>query len=514
MVTFNRIPSGIKTPGVYVENDSSQASGGAQEQNALIIGVYAGGNGGRVDPDTLHQVVSLGSAADMFGVDSPLYHQIQRYRQNAPAGPMYAIGVRCAVGTAATGTWTVTGTATGAGTIYVYAGDRPHERVPVDVDIGDDQTAVAAAIEAALNAATLYVEGKATLGVMMFGSLWDGAMFHDMRMDYNVRGAVAGEVMPSGISIARTTNIGETVAGAGTISIANAITAMGSASFDFIDCGINDVTNLALLDAALNDTDGRWSYTQQIYGHAFAGYQGTQSELTTYGAALDTQHLSILPVEGQNDTAGGNFDPLSMTPSWAWGAGFMGTVATANMANPARPYKSLEAVGNMAPAVGDRFSPLEIETLLDDGIATVYYTPSGGAHIGRLITTYLTDAVGNPDESYLDYTTPAKLTTINRELILGIGSKFPRAVLVDEVPAGAPGDGTFIDPVVIAGYIAGLYLGWEARGLVEDSDGFIDEMTVTRNSLDPNRVDAYLPSRLSGSLLITALLNSFRFTTS
>lgn len=514
MVTFNRIPTGIKTPGAYVEVDSSQASGGAQAQNALILGIYAGSGSGRVAPDTLHQVASLGDAATKFGADSPIYHQIERYRQNAPVGALYAIGLTVAGGTAPTGTWTVTGTATEARTVYVYVGDRPHERLAVDVAVGDDQTAVAAAIEAAVNGANVYVEGSAALGVHTFISLWNGAVFHDMRMDFNVRGAVGGEVLPAGIAIARTRNIGETIAGGGTISLANAISAMGNVEFDYINCGINDTANLVLLTAALNDATGRWAWNVQKYGHAFAAYQGTQSELTTFGALRDDQHMTVFGVEGQNDFAGGNFDPKSLTPSWAWGAGLMGAVATANMANAARPYRTLKAFGNWAPDPGDQFSDVERENLLDDGIATTYYSSSGGVHIQRCITTYLTDANGNADEAYLDYSTLSKLTVVNRELVLGIEGTFPRSVLVDEVPAGAPADGTFVDTVVLAGYIGGLYLGWEARGLVEDSSGFIDEMTITRTSGNPNRVDAFLPSRITGSLLITALLNSFRFTTS
>lgn len=510
---FSIIPSNVKTPGAYVENDSSQASGGAAEQNALIIGLYMTGTAAGI-VDTLYAVPSTGEAARLFGTGSPIYHQIQRYRQSAPSGTLYAVGASVTGGSAATGSWTVTGTATAAGTIYVYTGDRADERLAVDVAVGDSETVVATAIAAAVTADSAYLTAAGVAGLVTFTARFNSTASHDIRIKYNVLGTTGGEILPAGILIAYTTNMGELAAGAGTISIANAISAMGNVEFDWIGCGINDTTNLALLTMALNDATGRWAWNIKKYGHAFAAYQGTSSELTTFGALRDDQHMTVFGVEGQNDTGGGSFDPKSLTPSWAWGAGIMGAIATANAANAARPYKTLKAFGNIAPDPGDQFNDVERETLLDDGIATTYYSPSGGVHIQRAITTYLTDAAGQADESYLDYTTLAKLTVVNRELTSGIESKFPRAVLVDEVPAGAPSDGTFVDTVVLEGFVGGLYLGWEARGLVEDSAGFIDEMSFTRTAGNPNRVDAFLPSRITGSLLITAMLNSFRFTTS
>jgi len=513
MVAFSNIGTSVKTPGAYVETDNSQATSGAVSQNALIIGLYKA-SAGAAAVDTLYEVTSLSEAARLFAVDTPVYLQIERYRQSAPSGALYAIGVDVAGGNIATGKWTVTGTATAAGTFYVYVGDRAEDRLAVDVAEGDDQTAVAASIASAVVASNSLVTASGALGVLTWSAKYSGVWSHDIRLDYNVRGAAGGEAMPSGISIAKTDNMGELAAGAGTISIANAISAMGNTEFDWIDCGINDTTNLGLLTAALNDTTGRWAWNVKKYGHAFTAYQGTQSELTTYGALLDDQHLTVFGIEGENDTGGGNFDPKSLTPSWVLGAGVMGAVATANMANPARPYRGLKAEGCMAPANGDQFNDVERETLLDDGIATVYYSPSGGVHIQRLITSYLTNALGNADESYLDYSTLAKLTVVNRELVSGLEGTFPRSILVDEVPAGVTPDGSMVDPSIIKGYIGGLYIDWVRRGICEDLAGFQSEMTVTRTVGNANRVDAYLPVRISGSLLIVAALNSFRFATS
>ena len=504
------IPSDLRTPGAYVYTDASQASNNSTTKRALIVGIYAGAGGGRAAvADAIYSVPTLAEAARLFGVDAPIYHMIERYRQNDPIGELHAAGVTVAGGAAATGTWTVTGTATEARTFYCYVGDRSRERIAVDVDSGDDQTAVAAAIAAAVVATSnIYVEATNVAGALTWTSLWNGAQFHDIRIRYNERGAAGGEILPAGISIAYTANLGEASAGSGTVDLTNVIAAMGDLPFDFVITGITDDTNLDLLEAEL---DSRWGYSRQIYGHAFGAYQGTQGELTTYGNARNSEHSTIFGVEGQNDTAGGNYDPKSRTVTWAWAAGIAGAIAQANRNSAARPYKTLQAAGNVAPAEADRFTGAEVETLLSDGIATTYYNAAGEVFIQRAITTYQTNDASAPDTAYLDYTTPAKLTEVNRDLVNGIESKFPRAVLVNEVPAGAPADGSFVDPEVIKGYILGLYVGWIKDGLCEDLAGFQDELTVTRDGSDPNRVNVFAPVRLTGSLLVTAVTNSFRF---
>jgi phage tail sheath gpL-like len=267
----------------------------------------------------------------------------------------------------------------------------------------------------------------------------------------------------------------------------------------------------------MNDATGRWSYDSKIYGHVFMGKQATQSELVTYGALVDDQHFSCFGVEGSDDGgAVGVYDPLSLTASWAWGAGVMGAIAVANRANAARPYLKLEVRGNMAPAPGDRFNKIEVETLLGEGIATTYYTQSGSVHIQEAITTYTTDAGGEDDDAYREYTTISKLTETNRDLENHLSTKYPRAVLTDDpLPPGAPSDGTYVAPSTIEGGILGRYREWIRLGYCRDYDGYADELVVKRNfqdgTGDRNRVDIFNPARMTGSLTKTATRTSFRF---
>jgi phage tail sheath gpL-like len=512
MVTFDRIPTGIQTPGAYLEMDSSQASGGAVTKRALLIGEYANGGGDAAVEDHIYAVPTLAEAERLFSKGSATYDMIERYRQNDPSGELYAAATTPAGGAAATGKITVTGTATANGTIYVYTGDRYYERLAVDVATGDDATAIGLAIELAITAQPhRWMDASNAAGVVTLASLWNGVYSHGRRIAINERGAVGGEVLPSGVSVAITNNMGELSQGSGTYSVANVITSMGDTAYDFIVSMFTDDTNVDLLEAELNDDTGRWAYNRQVYGHLFMARQSTQGELTTYGNARNSQHSTCFGFEGQNDAAGHNYAPKSLTPPWAWAAGVTGQIAVANKASAARPYKTLLAIGNWAPAPGDQFSDVERETLLDDGIATVYYSPSGGVHIQRCITTYQTDAAGNVDDAYKDYTTLSKLTEISRDVDSALSSTYPRAVLTDSVPAGAPTDGTFVDPDMIKGTILGRYKLWVDAGYCRDFDGFKDELIVERDGTDPNRVNIFSPVRLTGSLLVTATRESFRF---
>ena len=113
---------------------------------------------------------------------------------------------------------------------------------------------------------------------------------------------------------------------------------------------------------------------------------------------------------------------------------------------------------------------------------------------------YRTNSYGDPDPSYLDVNTIATLSYLRYSTRVRITQKFPRHKLADDGTNFAPGQAV-VTPSIIRTELLALFQEWELAGLVEDFDTYKDELLVTRNSSDRNRVDV-----LAGPNLI----NQFR----
>jgi phage tail sheath gpL-like len=159
MVSFNQIPNDVLTPLALVEFDSSRAQQGPSvlSYRALIIGQKIGT--GTAAANSLHKVTSADQVATLAGRGSQLHRQAKAWFRNNKSTETW-IGVLddASAAVAASGTLTVTGPATAAGTVYLYVAG---ERLPVAVASGDAATAIAAAIAAAIG---VHASGTVTMG--------------------------------------------------------------------------------------------------------------------------------------------------------------------------------------------------------------------------------------------------------------------------------------------------------------------------------------------------------------
>jgi phage tail sheath gpL-like len=122
MVSFNQIPTNIRTPGVFIEFDSSRANQGAALQNyrALLIGQRRSvGTQLRLE---LVRITSAKQAEGFFGAGSMLWEMAVAWFASNPFTETWAIATAEPTGTAATGTITITGSSFEAGTINLYIG--------------------------------------------------------------------------------------------------------------------------------------------------------------------------------------------------------------------------------------------------------------------------------------------------------------------------------------------------------------------------------------------------------
>ena len=176
--------------------------------------------------------------------------------------------------------------------------------------------------------------------------------------------------------------------------------------------------------------------------------------------------------------------------------------------DPARPVQTGELNGLMQPSMEKRFNFNDKNTLLHNGIATIYYQ-SGTVMIERAITTYQVNKFGDADNSYLDITTLYTLAEIITRLKGVITSKYARHKLANDGTRYGAGQ-AIVTPSVIRSELIAQYSAMERDGLVENAELFAKNLIVERNASDVNRLDVLLPPDLVNQLRIFALQAQFR----
>ncbi len=487
-VSFNTIPSGIRVPLFYAEMDNSAAAMPTSSTQSLLIGQML--DDGKAEAGKPVYVSAATMANELFGRGSMLARMVAAYRAVDSFGQLVVIPVADA-GTPATGTITCTGKAIEAGTIALYIGsDRVQVAVTEDMTAEAAAKAIAAAI--ALNK-DLPVTAVESSGVVTLTAKNAGTLGNDIQVALNLRGAINGEKTIAGLGI----EIDTLAKGATDPDLDDAIAAMGDDPYDFVGVPYSDAATLDALAEKMNDTSGRWSPFQMIYGHVYTAKRGSINDLVTFGKTRNNPHETIVAVE-----------PAMPTSVPEVLAAYLARTSVFISADPARPTQSGVLVGVMASPLGSRFIRNERQTLLENGIATLTTTVNS-VQIERAITTYQKNAYGDDDASYLDSETLHTAAYVLRRLKSIITSKYGRHKLADDGTRYGPGQ-AIVTPAVIRGELIAQYRQLETAGIVENADLFKKYLIVERNADNPNRLDMLFPPDYVNQLRIAALLNQFR----
>lgn len=398
---------------------------------------------------------------------------------------------------AASGKITVSTSSTAAGIISLYIGG---VRVQVAVRPTNTPEEIASYLAQAINKNTslpVIAVQSAGKGDITVTAKNGGEAGNSISLRMNLLGMPGGESTPAGLGIMLTSLSG----GAGAPTLDDALANLGDRGFDFIVCPYTDTTSLNSLKDFLSDSEGRWSWAQQLYGHVFTFASGTYGQLTAKGELRNNQHES-LP---------GMFN--SPTPDFVWAAAIAGAAAPSLRNAPMRPLQTLPVSGVMAPPESDRFTLTERNNLLHSGVSTLTVDDDGTVRIENLITTYQKNNYGAEDDSYLQLETLFLLMYNNRYLRTQITSKFSRMALVKDGTRFATGS-AIVTPATIKAELIADYKTLEYNGYVQDSAGFAKGLIVEQNSKNPNRVDVLWDGVLPNQLRIFAVLNQFRLQSS
>lgn len=485
-ISFNAVPSANRTPFTFVEFDNAGANQGPTLKNykAVLFGQKLAG--GTAVANTLVRVTSLAQAKVLAGAGSMLAQMFEFwFKANPLTQVMMMPLVDDAAGVQATGTLTLTGTATAAGSLSLYIGGRP---VKVGVSLGDTAAAIATAIAAAINAtADLAVTAAAVAGVVTFTAKHKGAVMNglDIRLNY----FPDSETTPQGV----TAVIVALANGATDPSLVAAISALGETQFDIIGHPYVGAASLVALETELNS---RWGPIRQNDGRAITFKNDTLNNLATLGGTRNSPHSSIAGMKA------------SPTAPHEIAASLAGVAAYFLNIDPARTLQTLELPGVLPPADGDRFLMSENNTLLFSGISTLFVDEGGVVRIQRLITTYRKSPLGADDPSYLDITTLATLSYLRYDFRTFWMNKYPRHKLANDGTRFGAGQSVMTPKVGKAEAIA-KFRDWEELGLVEGFEQFKNSLIVERNKTDPNRLDFFMAPDLINSLVVTGVKIGF-----
>lgn len=486
-ISFNEVPSSIRTPFVAIEFDSSASAGNrpaVQPYKALLIGQRL--SGGSVSELVPTRISSAKAAQTAFGSGSMLSHMAEAWFANNTFSELWAVALDDdSAGVQAEAEITFTGPASAAGTVHLYIGG---QKVKVGVASGDTATAVAAALETAIGAdSSLPVTASASAGVLTLTAKHKGEFMNEV--DVRI-GFYSGESLPAGLSASITGFSGGTT----NPDITGVFAAIGDEQFNIVGLPYTDAANIA---AFKTEMDLRFGPMKQNEGLGLSFKSASASSLQSFGSALNTQHLSVM---------GGYKVP---TAPYKIAGALAAVVTYYGNIDPARPFQTLSLKGVLAPSIEDRFTQSERNSLLFDGVSTFVVSSDGSVKIERLITTYQTNEAGAESDAYLDIETMLTLGYLRYDLRNYILGKYPRHKLASDGIRFGLGQ-AIVTPKLIKAELIAKFRAWEELGLVENFSQFKNDLVVERNASDPNRIDVLLPPDLVNQLRVTAVKVQFR----
>lgn len=483
-VSFNTIPGNLRVPFFFAEINSG-GSPFAGNPRALNIGQKTS-SGTATAGVPYGPVQSEQEAIAKFGLGSMLHAMFNIFKRNAPFQPFYALPLADPSGAAATGSISInSGTAlgvTGAAIVEVMG-----RQITVQVNAADAAATTAAALAAAINVANLPI--VATID----GShayIVDLAARHVGALGNGIVVKVATDV-PNVFNSTNTTVVALS-SGSGVPDMATPLANLGDQEYDWIGGAYADTTSLNAVRSFLNDTSGRWSPYQQLYGHYTSVLFDTLSNLCTFGNGRNDQHVSVMGSQ------------LSPTPVWEWAAALVAQEVEHLGTAPelSRPLQTLVLQGILPP--DDRSTWWDItdrQALYSNGIGAYKVNSDGTVAIDRLITTYQKTAAGAPDRTFLDIETMAQAMFVPRYFRVAVINAHGRQALADDNPFNVAGVTT---PKDIRNTLVHAYNDLVAKGVTENTPVFAQNVMVTRNTDDATRVDAYIPTDVVNQLRIFA----------
>ena len=480
-LSFNLIPGGLLTPGVFVEFDTSKAQQGPSIQNhvALLVGQRL--STGTKAAGTIDLITSASQARDFYGPGSMLSAMVDKFLIENKINQLNAIAVDDdGAGVFATGTVTMVGSSIEAGTLALLIAGRSYK---VAVAAGDALADIATALAAAITAD----DDK---------QITASPSVADVNLTYVHKGEVGNSIDirldPAGILPKNLTATIVGFASGATIPVlTSVITAMGETQFHEIGAPYTDATSLGVFQTEMVD---RWGPLRQNDGQYITARRDSVSNQSTFADGRNNEQETVADMIGPNGPH-------------EWAANLAAIVAREAQIDPGRPMQTVVMRALLPPLDSEVRTQGEANGLLLDGMTT-FKASAGQITIQRVRTTRKKNNFDAPDQSLADLN-PKQILSFQRfDFRTRFTLKFARHKLSSDGVRFGPGQNV-ITPRIAKAEIITIFRDWEELGLVEGIDQFKRDLIVERNLADPNRLDVQMPPDLINQLRVTAAQIAF-----
>jgi phage tail sheath gpL-like len=412
----------LALPDVTASLRAAGVTAGLTPERLLIVGQKKGGTA--VSGALVENIQDDNSWDTLFGATSAIAGAIRRARRRNPLTSLAAISVDDAGGaTDATGTFVLTGTATEAGQLLYYVGSKKDHEYKIAVTKTATATAIGDLLAAAINADTKSMVTAANVTGTVTLTAVNGGTFGNT-IGLAVIGAVAG------ITSTLTTMTG----GATDPTVTGIFDVIGNERFQGIVWQFQEE-----LDEVIDFLGARFNVANNtLDGRAFVGKTDTFANHLTALSPLNSRDLcyntgklisntkyvgpAILEVPFIIQAEFAAIRALRRTSEAVLGSLVIARSARDSFGGPwqnSKPYFNTPFPDLKVPSPGDSFTDVEINLLRDAGGWVVDTNRPGTAVIaGEVVTTYKTDAAGNPDPTfgflnYVDTATAAREYIVN-----------------------------------------------------------------------------------------------------
>lgn len=468
------ISIGNRVPGMYVRVSLGVGVRNGLDATRRVIAFGNKTSAGTATVATLYRVSSPDDARTYFGAGSELHLAAIAAFHVHPSVELWCVAITEA-GTAASGTLVFAGTATAAGTVRVWVrGDL----IEIPIVVGDASTAVAAAVEAAIDDMT---DWPVTAGVV-------SSTVTVTAKNTGPRGnhlALRCEIVDgTGISVTPPA-AGFLTSGATSDAPANAITAAAGDEFYYYALPYTDGTNLDLFETSLDALD---EPEQGKRAHYIAASIDTPANAITLATGRNFARGTIVWEEGGEDY------PLVMAVSLAaHRARYESSNPAANMSGTAIPGL------RPSPRAGDTPTATELMNAINNGLTPLKRARDGSMLLVRNCTTRSQDSAGNPDYRVLDAHKVSVCDFLASDIETFLADRFSGFLLADDRSDGEPPAPGVATPLVVRDAFASRLTTYDANNqravlpLLENVETLLESLVCERAAAPAGRVNASVP---------------------
>lgn len=472
-------------PGVYIQTNfgAGPASSGSTVYSAICLGNKLSTGSGTPDtviygPDTAIAMNSFDDAVALFGDGSELARMVKRFMDVNKTTPLYAIAVGDGyLGVAATGTLTLTNTATNAATFRIFVED---EFVDIGIVTNDTPTVIAANAVVAINSKSNWpVNAASVAGVITLTAKQTGLRSNDLRY--------FGQILPTSITTT-VTPVASTLMTGGTVSDDNtaALATMLGQRFYYNISAAHDVTQLNNLVTQIETealpTNGRrmrvfWA-TADTLANSIAVTTALNSERSE---CAWLEESDLVPAElASNQAAVAALEESQAIPRVNFA--FYG-----NTAVTAPNWRVRAPLSGLAPTRAQVFAALNA------GLSAIGVGAAGTTYLFKRITNRFKNGAVND----FRVRETGKVTVedffaddLQGQVLAAMDGKVIGDDPIKGQPEPAPDVAT---PRVLRGIINRVLRDYFNKGLIQNIAETITNTIVQRESTPPNRMGALIP---------------------